>query len=1083
MTPLRNTQRPNVAEEMDRLKDFQRNTVNYVHRRLWLDEDSTGRFLVADEVGLGKTLVGRGVVAKAVDHLWDTPRGKRIDIVYICSNSQIARQNLRRLNVADYEIVEAGRLSMLPLVVGQMRDSKVNILSLTPGTSIDVSYGPGKVRERALLHHLLAIGSGNRRILGQDGWCRFFRGQVGEPNYPWERDSIDRSQIDAEFARAFVEQLKVTPVRRKDPDSPPVLEAAQLLQRRIANREPDGRHGVPAALRDEWLAVIGRMRHTVAKAAVALLDPDLVILDEFQRFRRYLRDDVTEDDGDYDAVELSRTIFEHEGADGRVRVLLLSATPFAMYSAPGEARRQSHEDDFLLTTTFLSDADTAGEIQRRQRIVRDAALGQGDIEEAKRAARQVEKDLLQIMCRTERLALSDDRDGMLTEVELPAAVPDVPEIRALGAMSRLATAVGDRNGVFEYWRSAPYLASVMEGYQVKRRIHGHAVSEAPSTEFVEAVTTPGIQVPWARMRANRTIDLGNAKLRVLWQDLAAAHAHEVPWIPASLPYYEHSGAFARAAAGTGLTKRVVFSSWAVAPRAISMMLSYQAEQASARRGSPYKRKSSRLPLRWEQDPGGRLGSMPLLALVYPSVVLARLGDPRDVAAELGEIPASARSLLSRVGEKVHGALTALPSGPDDGRDDQRWYWAAPLALDAMADPDGYVKHLEAEGRRDGEAGEDRSAKGLLYQQHLMEALKVGPDWLSQLGRRPDDLEQVLAGMAVAGPGTCALRALYRGTRRLPLNDARLRHDAHTAALAFRSLVNSPAIAQLVRKEHPGLDYWRAVLRTCFTGNLQAVLDEYVHMLVESQGLPTKGDEARLDVLTTCLSDAMSQHVGTPQVDLYDRSGTGITTTKETVRTHFAVRYGREQTGEQVEVTEAGIRDAFNSPFWPFVLASTSVGQEGLDFHTYCHAVVHWNLPSNPVDLEQREGRVHRYKGHAVRKNVAADFADAALDRQQRDPWAAVFAAARAQAAARGLDEITPYWVYSPKGGARIERHVIANPLSAETVRLEWLLRMVTAYRLTIGQPRQEDLMHFLDNRDLAEVSWMALNLSPPTTES
>ena len=57
------------------------------------------------------------------------------------------------------------------------------------------------------------------------------------------------------------------------------------------------------------------------------------------------------------------------------------------------------------------------------------------------------------------------------------------------------------------------------------------------------------------------------------------------------------------------------------------------------------------------------------------------------------------------------------------------------------------------------------------------------------------------------------------------------------------------------------------------------------------------------------------------------------------------------------VTAAHLRRAFNSPFWPFVLTSTSVGQEGLDFHLYCHAVVHWNLPSNPVDLEQREGRV------------------------------------------------------------------------------------------------------------------------------
>ena len=58
--------------------------------RLWLAEDQVKRFLVADEVGLGKTMVAKGVIARTVEHLRDT--GKRIDIVYICSNSQIARQ-------------------------------------------------------------------------------------------------------------------------------------------------------------------------------------------------------------------------------------------------------------------------------------------------------------------------------------------------------------------------------------------------------------------------------------------------------------------------------------------------------------------------------------------------------------------------------------------------------------------------------------------------------------------------------------------------------------------------------------------------------------------------------------------------------------------------------------------------------------------------------------------------------------------------------------------------------------------------------------------------------------------------------
>ena len=89
--------RPDVEQELAVLKDFQRTTVDCVHERLWHPDDPARRFLVADEVGLGKTLVARGVIAKAIDHLWDTV--DRIDVVYICSNAQIARQNLPKLRV------------------------------------------------------------------------------------------------------------------------------------------------------------------------------------------------------------------------------------------------------------------------------------------------------------------------------------------------------------------------------------------------------------------------------------------------------------------------------------------------------------------------------------------------------------------------------------------------------------------------------------------------------------------------------------------------------------------------------------------------------------------------------------------------------------------------------------------------------------------------------------------------------------------------------------------------------------------------------------------------------------------------
>src|SRR5699024_4970911 len=87
--------RPDVAAILDGLKPFQRATVNHAFARLWADQDAVNRFLVADEVGLGKTMVAKGIAARAVDHLWDS--GRNISVLYICSNAQIARQNLHRL--------------------------------------------------------------------------------------------------------------------------------------------------------------------------------------------------------------------------------------------------------------------------------------------------------------------------------------------------------------------------------------------------------------------------------------------------------------------------------------------------------------------------------------------------------------------------------------------------------------------------------------------------------------------------------------------------------------------------------------------------------------------------------------------------------------------------------------------------------------------------------------------------------------------------------------------------------------------------------------------------------------------------
>ena len=154
--------RPSVESSLRPLKPFQRRTVEHAFHRLFTAQDGTGRFLVADEVGLGKTLVARGIIARAIDHLWNEV--ERIDIVYICSNGSIARANLPKLRVGAAEersFALATRLTMLATELARregepgLAGSKLNFVSFTPGTSFNLGHSAGRSRERAVLFRLL----------------------------------------------------------------------------------------------------------------------------------------------------------------------------------------------------------------------------------------------------------------------------------------------------------------------------------------------------------------------------------------------------------------------------------------------------------------------------------------------------------------------------------------------------------------------------------------------------------------------------------------------------------------------------------------------------------------------------------------------------------------------------------------------------------------------------------------------------------------------------------------------------------------------------------------------------------------
>ena len=267
-----------------------------------------------------------------------------------------------------------------------------------------------------------------------------------------------------------------------------------------------------------------------------------------------------------------------------------------------------------------------------------------------------------------------------------------------------------------------------------------------------------------------------------------------------------------------------------------------------------------------------------------------------------------------------------------------------------------------------------------------------------------------------------------------------------------------------------------MLDYCADGNLRAVLDEYLFQLHSETGGVDLDDEGLLGLAERAV-DALSLRPAR-----YVAHDNTLDRNEIPLMARFALRYGGRyalDSDASGGIRQGEVRASFNSPFAPFVLASTSVGQEGIDFHWWSHSIVHWNLPSNPVDFEQREGRVNRFAGHAVRKNVAEAHWDDVLTSTAPDAWRVAFDAASTRA--NGLGEFSPWWVYP--GPARIHRVLAQYPLSRDIGKYEQLRSALTLYRLTLGQPRQEDMVELMRKRGVDGNDAPTIDLHPPRSSA
>jgi len=1077
-----------VEQALEGLKDFQRRSVDYVFHRLYEDSEPAKRFLIADEVGLGKTLVARGLIAKAVKHL--SGRGvDRVDVIYICSNANIARQNINRLRVAGGEgFALASRITLLPITLHDLGD-KLNFVSFTPGTSFDLHYSGGVMRERALLYYLLRdewdLGSraGPVNLLqcgaGRESWQRYLKDEF--PNW---------NQIDKGLARAFIGELRDHTRRSCLAGETDVRTRFEQLAQRFGRRWKHS-HRQDRGARDK---LIGELRFVLAVSCIKALEPDLIILDEFQRFKHLL-------DRQTPMGQLAHQLFDYQDrrvADHEAKVILLSATPYKMFTTYHEVGKDNHYEDFISTVEFLFDSEektcSFRELLRAYRfeLYRLGSQDDGSLHRLEQIKDQIEESLRRVMIRTERLAMTVDRNGMVVEPKSGQSQLQPQDLAAFKIVDRVAQTLEAGDHV-EYWKSSPYLLNLMDDYVLKRKLRSAIRSRTAYDSLGEYIREGEKTLLSAQAVGNyQQIDLANAKLRTLFEHAVEPGGWKLLWIPPSLPYYQPRGVYAGLGA-EGMTKHLVFSAWRVVPKAISMLCSYEAERRMVseyahQEGVDYRDLTRRRrPLLRFSRQYGRLTGMPAFTLLYPCLTLAQQTDPMAIGACLASDgrPPSYEAVYAAVRQQIEQLLEQMEVkiSRREGVADQRWYWAAPVLLDRQFSPVPIARWLEEQ--------DDSFAWEAMVRSRSDEEDPDFPEHVAQLriaahlelGPRPDNLSDVLTKMALAAPSVVTLRAFYRQWKDIEETSAwQVLSAAARAAMGFRTLFNLPESITLIRSPDDTDDveqessgsakpYWERVLDYAVDGNLQAVMDEYVHVLYEALGMRNSAPEEAAQALADAIQDAVALRTISLSFDEIQLKGNEIVPPQDyRIRCRYALSFGQGRNYDDSDVTRAEqVRTAFNSPFRPFILATTSIGQEGLDFHQYCHAVYHWNLPSNPVDLEQREGRVHRYKGHVIRKNLAEHYSLSALKEKIRplsDPWAHLFCHAEKDRCEDS--DLIPYWIYE-QGKSKIERHIPALPLSREWRQLENLKKALVVYRMVFGQPRQEDLLDFLQSKLSSEV--------------
>ncbi len=998
------------------------------------------RFLVADEVGLGKTIVGSGVIqglAKVEKNQDKQIKDglKPFTVLYVCSNLGIAKQNVSRLlsfldeKERKLAISRVDRPSLL-VTAAKPKHECFHIYSLTPATAIPTRKGQrqdGLMKERALAMVLLQLIVNIEHKLLQQVFRRNAAKKTFDECVMHFRKQEQAGQLGGnEFRLSFRTALRETLG----------LKAGQQLPARINSM-------LGSDLQQSDL--VGAVRTALTIAGLDAIKPSLVIFDEFQRFRDLTdaNDDKVVDNNEFQVRLRDRAealVLKHirGNADSAgPALLLLSATPYTPYRRRSESKDdgENQNSDFFDLVGFL--AGNAKHAKNTKKLFDELSeeLRKGliDTNKCKELRRLLIANLSPLMSRSERAQLAETEIGSLNDDSMIEAELLPCDIEQFCQMQQCFIP-DDKKWILPLWQSVPLPMQTLGSRYLPWKN-----SKAPKQVILTRSNRNKYKLPK---------ELPHPSLRALL-DLLSGSQMILPWSAPSLPWWSLGNGWKPLVNTSHLqSKLLVFSRYRAVPTALAGLISFVTESklnlsVNGGKALNYEQVNER---HWLSVSAKRPG---LLELFHPSPLLADL-DPLEVP--IGNLRKIKQSIAQQLRRKLKGLGVKVVS---DAKLKPRKLWELLAAIESRAG----IWYVSISAWREVASYDlkDDSSRALdILLERWSKAASIDCSIISS------NEFSALSELALESPGVVMLRSLRRHWP-----DA-YKHLPKIVAVSWRRFRTylDKAWFYSALSGHKFTGYPEAIKAAVLNSNLESVLDEHFwYLTTGGSGDWTellKDFEASLGLRganVTFHNAAPDNPNENSELKLRSHVAVALTEGRSEV---FLDPNQPEQSVPSSSVRSDEIRKAFNSPFWPNVLVTTSIGQEGIDLHPWCSALAHWDLAKCPAALEQREGRITRFASLSVRRAIAKKLAAEHISCSviNGSPWSKL-----AEIADKKLSDasgMSPWWVIE---GAKSQKYFFAVPGSEQNERYVNLNKERALYRLVLGMPDQEDLMHMLKDQN------------------